>query len=273
MAVTGLTPLQRPADTAARNNEMRQKLTAVEEQSMSYRRRLRLWSVALAAIAVLVGACTSTDPTTDAVDKTTASSSTSTTVPSSHEVIDVMQIPEGTPLKPGTYSVGLFADDGPTRAIVHVPAGYHAGGAVISSDDGDIAFWGTVSQVDTDPCLGGRHIRAGATVRDLAAKLAAQRHMKISRPVPVTIGGYHGVYLTLTVPADVDRCRGGNVTILAAGSTWLQWDVPAATFHEWILNVSGTRVVGGARIGPDAANSAEMIHMVESASFTGVDQP
>jgi hypothetical protein len=59
---------------------------------------------------------------------------------------------------------------------------------------------------------------------------------------------------------------------LAAGDSWLQWDVPNATFHEWILNVRGTRVVGGARITPDAANAAEMIHMVESAMFTGVGQ-
>ncbi len=154
-----------------------------------------------------------------------------------------------------------------------MPEGYVGGGPVIGSDDGDIAFWGTVTQVDTDPCLGGKHIGAGTSVHDLAAELVAQRHMKTSQPVPVTIGGYHGVYLMLTAPADLDRCRGGSVTILAAGGTWLQWDVPNATFHEWILNVRGTRVVGGARIDPDAANPAELIHMVESATFTGADQP
>jgi hypothetical protein len=49
----------------------------------------------------------------------------------------------------------------------------------------------------------------------------------------------------------------------------LQWDVPNATFHEWILNVRGTRVVGGARVDPNAAKPAELIHMVESATFIG----
>jgi hypothetical protein len=44
-------------------------------------------------------------------------------------------------------------------------------------------------------------------------------------------------------------------------------------FHEWILNVGGTRVVGGARIAPDAADTAALIGMVESATFTGVHRP
>ena len=136
-----------------------------------------------------------------------------------------------------------------------MPEGYVGGGPVIGSDDGDIAFWGNVTQVDTDPCLGGKHVWAGTSVHDLVAALVAQRHMKTSPPVPVTIGGYHGVYLMLTAPADLDRCRAGSVTILTAGGTWLQWDVPNATFHEWILNVRGTRVVGGARVDPDAANA------------------
>lgn len=187
--------------------------------------------------------------------------------------IDITQIPEdSSPLEPGTYSVPSLAADGTTRAIVDVPEGYSGGGPVIGSDDGDIAFWGTVTQVDTDPCLGGKHIGAGTSVHDLAAKLVAQRHMKTSQPVPVTIGGYHGVHLRLTAPADLDRCRGGRVTIYTAGGAWLQWDVPDATFHEWILNVRGRRVAGGTRIDPDAANPAELIHMVESARFSGADQ-
>lgn len=236
---------------------------------MSHHHRLTVWPVALAAFGVLVGACTSTDATTKTADTTTTQSSGPPATPSSHEPIDIMQIPEGTPLEPGTYSVGFLVDDGPTRAIVDVPEGYVGGGPVIGSDDGDIAFWGTVTQVDTDPCLGGKHVSAGSSVHDLVAALVAQRHMKISPPVPVTIGGYHGVYLVLTAPANLDRCRAGSVTILAGGGTWLQWDVPNATFHEWILNVRGTRVVGGARVDPNAAKPVELLHMVESATFIG----
>jgi hypothetical protein len=98
--------------------------------------------------------------------------------------------------------------------------------------------------------------------------------MKTTQPVPVTIGGYHGLYLKLTAPADIDRCRRGSVTIFtAAGNTWLQTDVPNSYIHEWILNVRGQRIVGATRIIPDAANPAELIHMVESAKFSVADQP
>ena len=230
--------------------------------------------VALGAIAVLLGACSGTETTTGTADATTTQSSPTT--PSSDEPIDAMQIPHGSLLEPGTYSVGLLADDGPTRAIVDVPEsyqGYYGGGPIIGSDDGDVAFWGKVTQVDTDPCLGGKRVGAGTSVQDLASLLVAQRHMKTTKPVPVTIGGYHGLFLKLTAPADIDRCRRGSVTIFtAAGNTWLQTDVPNSYIYEWILNVHGQRIVGGARVIPDAANRGELIGMVESAEFSVVDQ-
>lgn len=238
------------------------------------RRTAAAASAALVALATVV-ACTSDDATTNSnADGTTAAqSSDPPTTPSSDEPIDLEPFPEGTPLEPGTYSMDLLFDDGPTRAIVDVPEGYLTpfGGSIIGSDRGDMAFWGKVTQVDTDPCGGGKHISAGMSVHDLAAALVAQRHMKTSRPVPVTIGGYHGVYLKTSAPADVDRCRGGTVTIDGTGGTWLQLDVPSATFRFWILNVNGQRVAGGTRSGPDPADSAELAAMVESAEFTVAD--
>lgn len=234
------------------------------------RRSAATAAAALAALAT-VGACTSTDATTSTGDTTTTQSSDPTTAPPSDGPIELAQIPDGAPLEPGKYSLGLLSDDGPTRAIVEVPAGYFSdfGGTVIGSGDGDMAFWGKVTQVDTDPCFGGKHVGAGTSVHDLASLLVAQRHMKSTQPVPVTIDGYHGVYLETTAPADIGRCRGGGVTIYTAGDDWLSSDVPNATFHQWILNVRGQRVVGGVRLTPDAANRAELIGMVKKAEFTG----
>ncbi len=235
---------------------------------MTRRPLLPLAPVALVAIAGLVGACTSPDTTTSSGDTTTTQSAATSTTPAPDEPIDLMQVPENTPLEPGTYSMELLFDDGPTRAIVDVPEGYVSHGSVIGSDQGDMAFWGSVTQVETDPCFGGKHVSAGTSVHDLVTALVAQRHMKTSQPVPVTVGGYHGVYLKTTAPADIDRCRVGNVTIYGAEGSWLQLDVPSATFREWILNVHGQRVVGGTRSGPEAADSAELAAMVESAEFT-----
>ena len=224
---------------------------------------------ALAALALAAG-CSSADTTANTGETTTNQSSDAPSTPAPEEPIDLSQIPDGTPLEPGTYAMGLVSDGGPARAIVDVPDGYSAefDGTVIGSDDGDIAFWGKVTQVDTDPCLGGERVDAGTSVRDLTSLLAAQRKMRTSQPVPVTIGGYHGDYLKLTAPADIERCRGGSVTIYTAGDEWLQVDVPKATFHQWVLDVRGQRVVGGARIMPDAANRDELIGMVESAEFS-----
>jgi hypothetical protein len=235
------------------------------------RRRSAAASAALSALAALaaLSACTSSDATPDSnADDTTATQpSDSTTTPPPDKPIDITAIPEDTRLEPGTYSMPFFTGDDTARAIVDVPDGYTNFFSVISSVDGDMAFWGKVTQVDTDPCLGGKHVSAGSSVHDLASLLVAQRHMKTTQPVPVTIGGYHGVYVKITAPADIDRCRGGTVTILTAGGTWLQLDVPSATFHEWILNVRGTRVVGGARMGPDSPYEDGLIAMVESARF------
>jgi hypothetical protein len=231
------------------------------------RRTAAAASVALAALGA-VCACTSTSTADDA---TATRSSDATTTPSSDAPIDITRIPEDAPLEPGTYSMPFLTGDSTTRAIVVVPDGYTNHFSVIGSGDGDMAFWGRVRQVDTDPCLGGRHVGAGTTVHDLVSLLVAQRHMKTSNPVPVTIGGYHGVYLKSTVPGYVDRCRGGVVTMYAGGGTWLQQDVPHAIFQAWILNVHGQRVVGGTRIIPDAAHGAELSRMVTSAEFTVAD--
>ncbi|MGZ4663474.1 MAG: hypothetical protein ACXV5Q_00090 [Frankiaceae bacterium] len=40
-------------------------------------------------------------------------------------------------------------------------------------------------------------------LRDLATALVNQRHMTHSRPVPVSIGGYRGLYIKATAPANL----------------------------------------------------------------------
>jgi hypothetical protein len=231
------------------------------------RRRAAAAAGALAALAS-VAACTSADSTANATHPTPTRSSDPPSTNASDGPIDIARIPDDALLEPGTYAMPFLTGDGAMQAVVKVPDGYTNHFSVIASDDGDLAFWGRVTKVDTDPCLGGKHVGAGTSVHDLASLLVAQRHMKTSQPVPVTIGGYHGVYLKSTVPADVHRCRGGVVTMYSDGGTWLQQDVPHAIFQVWILKVRGQRVVGGTRIIPDAAHGAELTRMVTSAEFT-----
>jgi hypothetical protein len=242
---------------------------------MTRRSMIRRWvgfvAAGLAPLAS-VTACAGTDSTTNAGHPTPTPSSGAPSTDSSDQPIDITRIPEGALLEPGTYSMPFVTGDGETRAIVEVPDGYTNHFSVIGSDGGDMAFWGSVTRVDTDPCLGGKHVGAGTSVHDLASLLVAQRYMKTSQPVPVTIDGYHGVYLKSTVPADVHRCRGGVVTMYTDGNAWLQQDVPHGIFQAWILNVRGQRVVGGTRIIPGAGNGAELSRMVTSAEFTVVSE-
>jgi hypothetical protein len=227
-------------------------------------------AVALAALAS-VTACSSDHSRPNAGEPTTLSSSDPPASDSPDEPIDLTGIPDDALLQPGTYSMPFVTGAGTTRAIVDVPDGYTNHVSVIGSDDGDLAFWGSVTKVDTDPCFGGKHVRAGTSVHDLVSLLVAQRHITTSPPVPVTIGGYHGVYVRSTVPAYVDRCRGGVVTMYTGGGTWLQQDAPRAIFQAWILNVHGQRVVGGTRTLPHAAHLAELTRIVTSAEFSVAD--
>jgi hypothetical protein len=233
----------------------------------------RMAAAAAAAFATLatLGACGSDNAGTSTAGAPTSHRTRPATSPPAGQPTDINLIPEDALLEPGRYSMPFLTGDGATRAIVEVPDGYTNHLSVIASDDGDLAFWGSVTKVDTDPCFGGQHVGAGTSVRDLVALLVAQKHMSTSQPVPVTIGGYHGVYLKSTVPADVARCRGGVVTMYTDGGTWLQQDVPHAIFQAWILNVHGQRVVGGTRIVPGATHGAELSSIVSSAEFSVAD--
>ena len=236
-AVTGLTPLRRRADTAPVENGV-SALTPV--RGAHHDQTPLLLPVALGAIAVLLGACSGTDATIEhrrhdshavvphnARRPTNRSTSCrSPRAPSwSRE-----RTRAGAPLR-------RRSDAGHRRRARGLP-GLLGGWPVIGSDDGDMAFWGKVTQVDTDPCLGGKHVGAGTSVHDLAAapgRPAAHEDL-------ATRAGDHRRLPRALPEADRARRHRSLPTrerhhLTPAGGTWLQSDVPNATFHEWILNV------------------------------------
>jgi hypothetical protein len=246
---------------------------------MNRNRPVLLLPIAVAATAALLGACSSSDTDDDAAAAKATSTSSASTTSSPGETIDLRGVPEGTTLEAGRYLVPYLSGDrdpaeGSMGALVDVPGGYVGGGPVIRSTSGnsDAAFWGKVTRVATDACLGGSR-RVGPSVRDLASALAVQRHMTATRPVPVTVGGYHGLYVKTTGPANLERCHEKGVRILTGGDFWLSLDVPRATFREWILDVDGQRVVAGTRGDGSLTDADPINHMMESAAFTSVDEP
>jgi len=247
---------------------------------MNPNRPATLLPVAMAAIAALLCSCSNDADDDGSAAKTTPTAS-ATTSSSPGEPIDLAGVPEGTTLDAGKYLVPylLGGDDGDPakialRGVVDVPGGFVGGGPVIasSSGNGDAAFWGKVTRVATDACLGGSR-PVGPSVEDLATALTAQRHMTATRPVPVTVGGYHGLYVKTTAPAHLEHCRGKTVHILTGGGSWLSLDVPRATFREWILDVDGQRVIAATRGDGHLSDEDPLNRMMESAEFSSVDEP
>jgi len=241
------------------------------------RRNPALASAALAALATLVSAC-STDAAPSSPDPSTPDLSTSTAAVD-QGFIDLEPISAGTALDPGTYGMPLIGLDSRMRVLVDVPAGYFSSGGYVIDDGhgtlvpdeyGDVAFWGAVTEVGTDPCLGAKSVDAGTSVRDLADALVAQRHWRTSAPVPVTLDGYRGVYLESTGPQDLMRCRAGDLVILAdeqGNALSLGTDMRGTT-RLWILDVRGTRIVAAVRTFPGhTSDPEELVGIAESAEF------
>jgi hypothetical protein len=234
-----------------------------------------------AAAAAVVGAGTLRDRPTE--QRPTGPVSPSTSATGQPVRLDLLRT--GQPLTPGRYAVPVIPTNGPMRADVDVPSGYfNTEGWVIDdgNDDlaphqfGDVGFWGGVDAVSTDPCRGGHEVKVGPSVHDLAVALAAQRHRTTTQPVPVTLGGYDGLYLTSTGATSVDRCDGGVQTLFHATGSWstrLQDETPKKVDHLWILDVRGQRIVVVARVAPGhTTHPAQLLGIAQSARFTFDDR-
>lgn len=245
---------------------------------MSRNRHVRLLPVAVAGLAAALGACSSTDTGAAAALPTTPPSAPAT--PSTAGPIDLADVPEDTALEAGTYLLPFVtrgdhnALGDAFRAVVDVPAGSIGGGAVIAASDdrGDAAFWDEVTRVAADACLGGSR-RIGPSVEDLATALTEVGHMTATRPVPVTVSGYQGLFVKLTAPANLERCHDQDVQVLSNGDFWLTMDGSRVTFRLWILDIDGHRVSGGTRGEGRLTDDDPLNHLIESAEFTSVDEP
>ena len=238
--------------------------------------------VAAVAAAALVGTGAFRDNRSQ--ERPTGPVSTSNSLGS--RPVDLKSLQHSEPLPAGRYAMPIITVEGPMRAIVDVPNGYfNTRGWVIDDGNdrlaphqyGDLAFWGGVDEVYTDPCGSERYVDAGTSVHDLAAALVAQHHRTTSQPVAVTVDGYRGIYLTATGTENLDSCTGQMQTIFHANHSWattMQDDMANTVDHMWILNVRGQRIVAVARvIQGHTSHPAQLVQMAESARFTFGDQP
>lgn len=183
------------------------------------------------------------------------------------------------PLGPGALEPGTYVLGHDLNATVTVPAGWeNLKDQGVAKDTGGgsgmaVLFWpfaGDLREVYTDPCAWSTTIidpPVGPTVEDLANALASQSMRGDPVPTDVTIDGYQGKLLEMTVPGDIDfaACDGGQFR------SWLGrlHQGPGQTDRVYILDVDGERQVLIAHRMPDAtaAELAEQQEVLDSIDF------
>ena len=185
-----------------------------------------------------------------------------------------MELPDFSPLKPGTYFIDPDGDPStPLRVVYEVPVeGWSQWiGATKFAGDGHVAVSiTTVTNLVDHGCRD--HSWAdppvGPSVKDLAAALADLAPFRVtSPPKDVTIYGYRGKHLELTVPdlpvegqGDDRRfteCMEGTLKSWVAfidtaeeGDAFYGYTGPGYREEFWILEVEGTRLMIAAERSP-----------------------
>ena len=228
----------------------------------------------LGLVAVLAG-CGSDDVAKPTAAKTT-DEPTSTAAPQ-----DIMSFPPLAPIEPGAYFIDPDHDPStPLRVVYRVAAdGWSQWvGAGKFAGDGHVGVSiTTVVNLVRHGCRD--HSRPdppiGPTVDDLAAALADLAPFRVtSPPKDVTIYGYSGSHLELTVPKiDFTGCAGGQLKSWVApfdvaeeGDAFYGYTDPGYTEEFWILDVDGSRLMIAAERSPDSPSEdiAEMRAVLES---------
>ena len=196
----------------------------------------------------------------------------------------------GDALEPGTYLLSSPADADvalPDGATITVPAGWasadvdrvyngEAARSTAGSAHATVGFWlwsEDFATVYSDPCqwdsAAADSRSSGTTVDDLANALFGQADRGDALPVDVTIGGYSGKMIELTVPSDVDfaDCDGGEFRSWSGR----YHQGPGQVDEIYILDVEGKRVVIDASYMPrtSEADLADFRAIIESIQLGG----
>ena len=226
---------------------------------------------------------------TSAVATTTASPTTQSEPSSTPTARDIWDIAPFAPLDPGTYFIDADLDPStPLRVVYEIPAegwSMWIGAGKFNDDDGHVSVSiTTVVNLVSEGCVD--HSWAdppvGPSVDDLAAVLADLAPFEVtSAPKDVTIYGYRGKHMELTVPdlpvsGDARRftgCMGGQLKSWVApidtaepGDAYYGYTGPGYREEFWILDVEGTRLIIAAERSPGSPpdDLAELLAVLDS---------
>jgi len=263
------------------------------------------------AVALLAGACSAGSPTTGSSPAPSAAlgaqptatlaptplPTPSSPTPASSASPNSPATPaptfayDATALTAGAHAARVMGTGEYPVYTVAVPAGWFdvAGGhfvikyPTVGGPVLGLSVW-DVGQVFRDPChWQGQGYDPGPSVGALVAAVVAQPMRNATRPTDVTLAGYKGQYLELSVPADLksstwtnfDACdvdEGGSHDFqgwLGNGMGNRYEQVPGQVDRLWVLDVKGQRLVVDATYSPDTtpADRAELASVVASLRF------
>jgi hypothetical protein len=239
--------------------------------------------------ALLLGAC-SDDATSSTGEPSPLSTESSPTSPSSSSPspaadasdYKVLGPTSRANLEPGRWAVTAAGHRGAPLAVLDLPEGLNGGSEFVWSlggtpeNDGWIFGYYTVGATFPDPCTraGEKFDPEEVGFPDVWTEaLDAQRRTTTSDAVPVTLGGYHGVYLELTAPRnlDFDTCREGILSIFETTRKGRNHSIvtPGTVERYWLLNVDGERIVLTGAVTPETTDAqlTQLTEVVESVEF------
>jgi hypothetical protein len=179
------------------------------------------------------------------------------------------------PLDPGRYIAAIRPE---FNVTVEVPTGWSAGSDwVVKGPRGNevpdgmaIRFY-TVSNVAANPRShsdGPVDPPLGPTVDDLVQMLLSHPDWETSGPTDITIDGYPGQLIQLTIPADAENGESYWLSVDAVGGGIYGW-APGQTFDWYIVDVDGQRYIIDAFHYPGTSEDdlAAQRAVVESVQF------
>jgi len=207
-------------------------------------------------------------------DDSASEAAAPTSGPTAEAARDILGLPEFADLEPGSYSIDPDGDPAtPLRVIYTVAAeGWSQWiGAVKEAESGGHVAVSitTVSNLVKDGCLDQSPAEppVGPTVDDLATSLSGLAPFVVSSPPSeVTMFGYEGMHLELTVPdlpvvgegesREFAECDLGELHSWIAtnlGGSFYGYNAePGRTEELWILDVDGTRLTVATNSSPSS---------------------
>lgn len=167
------------------------------------------------------------------------------------EAIQAVPATEGFDIEPGRYVMGTLSPLDKSHTItVDIPDGYVSyGPSLVSKDDSILSLWG-VGWVFADACQWRGTASPTSSADDVVAALLDEKGLLVSTPTAVTVGGYAGTRLAVTVASQktLDRCDDGHFSAFAladekpGGPRHLKGVEPTLDLL-WILDVDGHPLV------------------------------